>query len=187
MKVILGQVLTTLITDIPSSIKMGKKNRRVPTPPTFREPYNARAIRFLELWEPQDWRIKVYGIAYQGELPRTELILPAKSAASDVLRNIAPSHTTFGVGFLGIHDGRGENQIFVDVWANENELLHTVFVSPTDEPAAVRPAPAGHNSVCVWDLHLQCFERRAWLETVMRNEGEPDLEAYLAQRCNEDV
>jgi len=27
-------------------------------------PYEARSIRFLDLWGVEDWRIKLYGIAY---------------------------------------------------------------------------------------------------------------------------
>ena len=64
-----------------------------------------------------------------------------------------------------------------------------------DRPADLRPPtdPVDHNSVCVWDLALQCFERRAWVERVMKAGGAPcpgapaAIEAYLAQRMNEDV
>jgi len=46
------------------------------------------------------------------------------------------------LGFLGIHDGRGANQVFLDLWVNENELLHVVWVSTKDDPGAlVHPPP----------------------------------------------
>jgi hypothetical protein len=32
--------------------------------------YRARPVRFLELWQVEDWRVKVYGIAAEGERPR---------------------------------------------------------------------------------------------------------------------
>ena len=38
------------------------------------------------------------------------------------------------VGFLGVHDGRTSNFVFLDFWADENELHHHVFVSPIALP-----------------------------------------------------
>jgi hypothetical protein len=40
----------------------------------LQEAYRKRPIHFLELWEQSGWRLKVYGIAYQGEYPRAHLI-----------------------------------------------------------------------------------------------------------------
>jgi len=70
---------------------------------------------------------------------------------------------------------------------NENELLHTVWVSPVDNPMALHEPAADHNSVCVWNLAVQCFEREAWMQTVLANPAGPDLKAYLLRRMNEYV
>ncbi|HVF51881.1 MAG TPA: hypothetical protein VNA19_17485 [Pyrinomonadaceae bacterium] len=40
----------------------------------LQEPYEARAVRFLEEWAHQGWRMKLYGIAYRRERPRAKLI-----------------------------------------------------------------------------------------------------------------
>jgi hypothetical protein len=40
----------------------------------FPAPYKARPIRFLELWEHEGWRVKVYGIAAAAERPSQELV-----------------------------------------------------------------------------------------------------------------
>lgn len=149
--------------------------------------YEPRSICFLDLWETDGWRLKVYGISHDRESPRKDLVQAAKAAAGRFLRDDRTSHDIYGVGFLGVHEGRTGNQVFIDRWANENELLHEIFVSPTDDPTRLTPPPQGHNSVCVWDLALQAFEREAWLECVLGNPGGPDLEAYLARRCDRVV
>ena len=152
-----------------------------------REPYQPRPLRFLELWQADVWRLKVIGIAHDRETPCAELVDAAKRVAADYLRANPTRHAHYGVGFLGVHDGRGENQVFLDRWINENELMHTYWVSPTDDPARLVVPRTDHNSVCVWDLAVQCFERQAWLECVLANPRGPDVETYLARHIDARV
>lgn len=149
---------------------------------TLIEPYSPRPFRFLELWEVDGWRIKVYGIAYQRGLPRPELVEAAKEQALPHLENNSDPH--YGTGFLGVHDGRGANFVFIDYWADENELHHHVYISPTDDVANFRYATPTGLIACVWDLQLLSFERQAWVETVLANPEGPDVEAYLACTYN---
>ncbi len=86
------------------------------------------------------WRLKVYGIAYQGEEPDHELVEAALGAAESVLPRPALNDDRYGLGFLGIHDGRDSNFVFVSWWENENELQHRVFYSATERPQQLRPA-----------------------------------------------
>ncbi|MBN1920021.1 MAG: isochorismatase [Anaerolineae bacterium] len=154
---------------------------------TLQEPYYPRPIRFLELWERAGWRLKVYGIAYQRPAPRPELIDAAKAVVYSHLIDPTALQEGYGVGFLGINDGRGANFVFLDYWANENELHHHVYISPADKPEELIYATPTGIAACVWDLRVMCFERQAWLETVLMNPKKPDLEAYLARQLNEDV
>lgn len=151
----------------------------------LQETYQARPIRFLELWQTDHWRIKVYGIAYHRSLPRPELIDAAKQIAQQRLRTVTAPH--YHAGFLGIHDGRGANFVFVDFWADENELHHHVYVSPSDKPTQLEYATPTGLTACVWDLRVICFERQAWLDAVLANPNGPDLDKYLNLRLNEDV
>jgi prepilin-type processing-associated H-X9-DG protein len=154
---------------------------------TLQEPYKPRPIRFLELWQESGWRMKVYGIAYNRDLPRRELVEAAKRVARQRLPQPAITSNRYGAGFLGIHDGRGANFVFVDWWADENELHHHVYISPAGQPTQLRYATEADSKACVWDLHVMNFERQAWLDTVLTNPAGVDLEAYLAQRLNEEV
>jgi RimJ/RimL family protein N-acetyltransferase len=149
--------------------------------------YQRRPIRFLDLWTHGAWRLKLYGISSDRAEPRNELIDAAKDVAADRLASIPASMKHYSVGFLGVHDGKTANFVFVDWWADENELHHHVYISPTEDPARLEYATPSGLVACVWDLRLMDFERQAWLDTVLQRGGSPDLDAYLEQRLNEDV
>jgi hypothetical protein len=148
------------------------------------EAYEARSLRFIELLRIDDWRLKLYGIAWRRELPRPKLLEAAKRIAAEQLRDAAPSN--YKVGFVGAHDGRTACVVFVDYWGNENELFHRVFLSRSGDPNALISAKSSDSSVCVWDLRLQSFERNAWIKHVLCKSSTPDFRAYLDERLNED-
>jgi prepilin-type processing-associated H-X9-DG protein len=155
------------------------------TPPFT--PYEARPVRFLELWRHAGWRIKVYGIAHGRPAPRPELVGAARAVAAQRLDAVPASARHYSVGFLGVHDGRTANFVFVDWWAEENELHHHVYVSPADAPARLEYVTPTGLAGCVWDLRVISFERQAWVDTVLKRAGGPDFDAYLQCRLNEDV
>lgn len=145
---------------------------------SFPEGYVPRRIAFRELWSTDGWRLKVYGIAYGQSEPRLELVETAKRLASTVLPP-ASARGVEGVGFVGAHDARGGSYVFVDWWADENELHHRGFLGPS--PDAVRPARDVDSTACVWDLAVIDFERRAWYEMMLVNPGGSAIEAYMAR------
>lgn len=151
------------------------------------EPYSPRPIRFIELWEDGGWRIKVYGILYRGgaDRPDPELLTAARGAARARLPQPAVAEDRYGVGFLGVHRGRGANLVFVDWWASENELHHHVYRANPGTPAALTDVTPTGSAACVWDLRVIGFERDAWVETVLANPAGPDVDAYLLRRLNE--
>lgn len=141
--------------------------------------YVARPITFLELWRTDGWRLKVYGIADGRPAPRRELVEAAKRLALAVLP-AASGDNLPAVGFVGAHDARGGCYVFVDWWADENELHHRAFLGSS--PDELRPIGLDDAIGCVWDLAVIDFERRAWLEAILKNPELPDLEAYLERR-----
>jgi hypothetical protein len=84
-----------------------------------------------------------------------------------------------GTGFVIAHDAEAAGLALVYWWANENEIHASFFASPLDEPAALAPYD-GTGFGCVWEMEVLDFERRAWLEHMLKND---DLEGYLAQRA----
>jgi hypothetical protein len=153
----------------------------------LQEAYDVRPIRFLELWRELGWALKVYGIAYRSERPREELVEASKEIARRRLANSTNSHNHYGVGFLGVHDGRGSNFVYLDYWADENELHHHVHVSPSEEPASLEYVTPTGLIACTWDLRVLSFERNAWVECVLANPSGPDIDEYLARTLNDDA
>jgi hypothetical protein len=149
------------------------------------EPYKPRAFRFIELCRFGKWQMKLYGIACQGEFPRSELLAAAKKIAATELAKFEPND--FYLGFIGAHDGRNAALIFIDFWGNENELFDRVFLSRGDKFAGLSPADDLDPFVCVWDLALQSFERAAWIKHVLLNADAPDFAGYLSERMNSDL
>jgi hypothetical protein len=156
-------------------------------PMLLSEAYRPRAIRYLDQWRIGPLRMKVYGIAYRGELPATALREAARQVAGQRIAASAVMTSHHGAGFVGIHEGRDGNFIFVDWWADENELHHHVYVSASDEPESLEYLTPSGLVACAWDLHLLCFERDAWVECVLKCHSGPDVERYLETILNTDV
>ncbi len=144
------------------------------------EPYAARAVRPMGTETfGGGWRLKVYGIAYRGEEPRRELIQAGLGASESVLPRPALSNTRYGLGFLGIHEGRDSNFVFVCWWENENELQHRVFYSAPGRPGQLRAATPAEPIACIWDLSVIEHERKAWIRHVLVSPAEADADGYL--------
>ena len=144
------------------------------------EPYTPRPVRPMGVRSIGGWKLKLYGIAYGQEEPRPELIRAALGAVDSTLPGPAHAHAHSELGFLGIHDGRDSNFVFLCWWENENELQHRVFYSPSDRPAQLRPATPQEPIACVWDLGVIAHEREAWIRHVLAKPGAPDRDGYLA-------
>ena len=142
--------------------------------------YEKRVVSFLELWEVGHWRLKVYGIAYRKAKPDQDLVDAAKRIAE--LDALPRAVDNYGVGFIGVHQGFDSNFVFVDWWANENELHHHVYVSPLDDLADLNYETPTGLSACVWDLFVMGFEREAWVSQVLQAPDADDFEAYLLER-----
>lgn len=140
------------------------------------EPFRPRPVHFLGLWEIGGWRMKVYGLHAEHHRLLPELVAAAKELAARVLPKEAAD--AYGVGFVGVHCGRESNVVFIDWWAQENELHHHVFTSPLEKPLELSRAGDGLLG-CVWDLQLIWFERNTWVEKVLNNPRGPDLDTYL--------
>lgn len=141
--------------------------------------YEPRPVTFLELWRHKGWRMKLYGIAWQRPRPEAAFVERAREIATGVLPDVSGR---YGVGFIGVHQGKTGNFIFVDWWAQENELHHHVFISLPDAPMEFRDQTASGLTACVWDLAVIHHERDAWVEAVMKGGGEEGFDAYLERR-----
>lgn len=152
-------------------------------------PYRTRPIRFLDLWEHEGWRVKVYGISAASDRPSPELVEAVKGVAARTLPTPAVEENRYGVAFLYAHQGRdGGGFASVNWWANENELYHHQFEASADGVSELRSvAETGGSAGCVWDLAVIEHERKAWVDCVLDNAAGPDLDGYLATVLEADV
>jgi hypothetical protein len=132
--------------------------------------YKPRQIAFAG----REGRLKHYGIGID-EAARPELLTATRDAAAAVVPEDA-------AGFTIAHDAAGAGLGLVYWWANDNEIHMRAFASPLDDPGALEPVD-GTGMACVWELEVIDFERRAWLEDVLRA---GDVERYLERKL-EDV
>ena len=63
------------------------------------------------------------------------------------------------------------------ITANENEVHARYYASPLDDAGRLEQY-TGAGMSCVWELEVIDFERRAWLEDVLKGD---DVEAYLTR------
>jgi hypothetical protein len=135
--------------------------------------HQTRSIRFIGREDVGEWRLKVYGIGTHAPDARPEFVAATLDAAREALPDGG------GTGFVIAHDATAAGLALVYWWANENEVHGRFFASPLDDPAALVPVD-GTGLACVWEMEVIDFERRAWLDHVMKND---DLDGYLAQRA----
>ena len=88
------------------------------------------------------------------------------------------------MGFLGVHNGRGADVVYIDWWAEENELHHHVYVAPHSQLDQFEYVTSTGLIACVWDLRVLCFECQAWLQSVLANPNAADLDHYVRHRLN---
>jgi hypothetical protein len=94
--------------------------------------------------------------------------------------------TRYGVGFVVVHEAHSFNTVIVDWWEMVNELRHHVFRASPDAPRSFHEITASGESVCVWELRVQAFERQAWLDTVLEPHTVNAFATYLATRFSEE-
>jgi hypothetical protein len=132
--------------------------------------HEPRTIRFIRRQDLGDWRLKVYGIGTHAPDARPEFVEATVEAARGALPDGG------GTAFVIAHDANAAGLGLVYWWANENEIHGRFFVSPLEEPGAMEEHN-GTGLACVWEMEVLDFERRAWLEHVLKR---GDTEAYMA-------
>jgi DNA-binding transcriptional regulator YhcF (GntR family) len=156
-----------------------------------------RQLLFAHLRRTDTHVLKVYTLGI-GELqPTSESVMAAERIASAYLAaphgamRIAgidwwhlPSH---GVGALVVHRGRDAIFAVLDVWVDSSMLRHHVWVASLDADETFLSLASTDMAVCVWELAVMQHERSAWLRHVLREDGRPDLDGYLADVLTGDV
>lgn len=151
----------------------------------LKQVYQPRRIQFLELFEAQDWQLKVYSILYGDKTVDQTLIEAAKETALAFLPQPAATPNYYGVGFISVHQGKSYDFVTVAYWTYDTELRHQTYMRPSSSSSVLEPL-TGELSLDVWDLRLLAFERNAWVEAILQVDN-PQLDAYLEKRLVENL
>ena len=119
--------------------------------------------------------LKIYSIEYGDDEFDRARFEPGLELA---IREIPPADQSagrFGVGFAILHQGKTGDYVVLSWWDRENELPTRVFLR---DGRQWRPADTSE-SFCVWDIEVICFERGAYLNSVLCKKG-ASMQDYLA-------
>lgn len=143
-------------------------------------PYKPRRIRSHGVRALGGWDVKLYSVeGRQRPVPR-QLLRASDSIALAALPTPPRTRARYGVSFVVVHEAEAFNTIVVDWWEELNELRHRVFRAQPTAPADFGEITASGESVCVWELRVQAFEREHWLRQVLENPAGADFDSYLS-------
>ena len=154
--------------------------------PRFAE-YRPREVRFVEQWEDDGRRLKVY---FARDLARPAPAESQWAALRAKCRSVVPAPGDQGstsIGFVLIHVCRTIDYIFVVWWANENEMHRRLYSATSERPEQFTDQTTSDAFACVWEMRVIAFESEAWRSSVLANPAGPDLEAYFARTLNETM
>jgi hypothetical protein len=145
-------------------------------------PYIPREIRCLELWQHEEWTFKLYNIRHaKRETPSESALKHVKSTVRTRLHEVEDRFPHYGLGFIIFHQGEDGNYILMNAWTDECILVQHLYVAPLHAPGHYEYHTPTGMMACVWELEVHCFERDAWVSTMMGNTP-PDASAYLESR-----
>jgi hypothetical protein len=149
--------------------------------------YSTRSIRFLELYQQDDWTIKLYSISATKDLVASKFIASAKKELPEWLsKSQLTELKTYKMATLILHEGKEGCFALLNWWIDENMLQHFVYLAA--KPETVFREYSSQNGIiaCVWELSVLWFERDAWVKHVLMKNNKPDFHAYLNEQLNQD-
>lgn len=136
-----------------------------------------RPVHFHELWECNDWKVKIYTIIQPGVQAGFNGVGIAKNLAIPLINAADGNDRHHASAFIIIHLAEAFHQILFDYWAHSNELRQRVYRSEPRDVPDFRDVTATGELFCVWELGVIAFEREVWMEHVLK-EQRPNLTAY---------
>jgi hypothetical protein len=147
-------------------------------------PYRPRRVRHVGTEPAGDgWRLKLYGIAAVGTEPRPVFLQAARQRAREQLALVSDG---YGAAFVVAHDTPRLCYVTVAWWAEVNEIHQRLYSAPAEQLAQL-DVPDSVAIGCVWELAVHDFERRAWLQHVLRQPQAPDLDAYFDDTFDQEI
>ncbi len=144
--------------------------------------YQPRPIRFVELFEVENWTIKIYSISIVNELVSAENLHHAKANLQAWLeKSKAYDLETYNIATLILHEGKEGCFAIINWWIDDNMLQNFVYLKPNGENEYRLYSQDGM-ATCVWEMEIWWHERNAWVKHVLMKNEKPDFESYLKEQ-----
>jgi hypothetical protein len=149
--------------------------------------YEKRPIRFIEIYQIADWKIKIYSISSKNEFVSQQFVSNAKMELINWLKlSETNSLEKYNIATLILHQCKEGCFAIINWWIDDNMMQHYVYLSK-NENENFKLFSSNGIVTCVWELAVIWFERNAWVKHVLMNNKNPDFESYLNKQLNEDI
>lgn len=150
--------------------------------------YQPRKIKFAEIVQVNDWQVKIYTIARQGDFESPEFYRQAIAQLPTwlTMRNsFDPSHEH--LAFLILHAGNEGLFSIINWWVGKNMLNTHIFITDPAVPHQFKRISGDGLAPCIWELEVIQHERKAWMKYILQSPHSPDYESYLAARYSGEI
>lgn len=147
--------------------------------------YKPRKIEFYQTVKVNDWQIKVYTFTFRENFQAKEVLENAIAKLPEWLETTKTlDFETYQIGFLMVHEGRDGVWVILSWWTGENMLRSVTYCTSEAMPKEFVLTPKTGGMVCVWELELINFERKMWIEHILKKSEKPDFAGYLNEKLS---
>lgn len=147
--------------------------------------YKPRKIDFHNTIRVNNWQIKVYKFTFRETFQADEILEKAIAKLPEWLETAKTlNFEIYHIGFLMIHEGRDGIWCILSWWLGENMLRSLTFSTSTASPNDFTLNPQKGGMVCVWELEVINFERKMWIEHILKKAENPDFAGYLNEKMS---
>lgn len=142
-------------------------------------PYRPRQIHHYPVKKLEGCRTKLYEIVYPKNTTGTDIEWKiAEDLFAMKRREFYDERNNADYGYLILHKGMDSNYIVCNWWAGENMLRMFSFGASLDQPLDYFAIDDGLN-ICVWDMLIHNHERNSFVNHILSQANESNVEAYL--------
>jgi len=134
--------------------------------------YSPRHVVTLDNVRTDEWELKPYWLTPEPSEPDTDDIELAITTSLAALDGV----TGYGAGFLIVHRGEVATWVILFWWTDQDILRRRIWQIEDEELVDV----GDQNFVaCVWELSIVDWERKAWINHVLRGTRSVAPDSYL--------
>lgn len=147
--------------------------------------YQQRPVRFIEVYQQDEWRVKIYTISVGSMYVKSDTIKVAKNNLHTWLQQSKNYPLeTYNIATLILHQCKEGCFAVVNWWIDENMLQNHVYLASPDKPDEFIAYSDKGISTCVWEMAIWWYERNLWVKYVLKKPKKPDITTYLNKSLN---